>query len=87
MRFGNYFYLEECLISKYVKLTRLDERYELIYILLPVVCRYMHGCLSVRLSVYFQFHMLHFKLFLHRYINFIHNLITNSFALIFRAQQ
>ena len=50
MRSGNYFYLEECLISKYVKLTGLDEmiRTDIHYI---TRCLSVHACMSVRPTV------------------------------------
>ena len=89
MRSGNYFYLEECLISKYVKLTGLDEmiRTDIHYI---TRCLSVHACMSVRPSnclSNFNFECFTFKLFLHRDINLIYHLNTNPFALIFTAQQ
>ena len=89
MRSGNYFYLEECLISKYVKLTGLDEmiRTDIHYI---TRCLSVHACMSVRPSnclSNFNFECFTFLPFLHRYIDLIYHLITYSFALIFTAQQ
>ena len=86
MRSGNYFYLEECLISKYVKLTGLDEmiRTDIHYI---TRCLSVHACMSVRPTVWLiSISNASYLAVLHRYINFIHHLITNTFALIFTAQ-
>ena len=89
MRSGNYFYLYECLISKFVKLTGLDEmiRTAVIYIILPVsvgTCTYVRpfDCQPI-----FNFICFFVRLFLHRYIYLIYHLISNPFALIFTAQQ
>ena len=50
MRSVNYFYLEECLISKHVKLTGLDE---MIRIDIHYITRFLsvHACMSVRPTV------------------------------------
>ena len=50
-------------------------------------CLSVHACMSVRPAVCLNsISNASYLAVLHRYINFIHHLITNTFALIFTAQ-
>ena len=94
MRSGNYFYLEECLISKYVKLTGLDEMIRT-NIHSITCCLSVQACMSVRPTVNL-FSISYASLlgcFLHRYIYLLalltyHRLLTlikKSIFIVFSA--